>query len=366
MRNTWSFFPSLALIAAGFCSFGAYAQVAGVKPVIAVMQPKVVVVTYFEVGEDTGDRPGELQFWVERDHLDRKIEVPGMTRAVRTNAAGTEIAVTVGPGNIKPGVNLMALGADPRFDLRESHWLINGIAGISPADGTVGAAVWTDFVVNGDLAKEIDPRETPVTWSDGFLSLDATMQGDTKGGAGWEDDVRRWSGDEARANRRGNVIRMNLALMRWAYEMTKEMELPEDAAMKRLRIQYKDAAGTKDGPKVQMGANMATEIFWHGAKMDAWAHRWMALETDGVAKLGTTAMNDSGTMLALQALTKQGKADWNKALLLRTASNFDMPPAGVTAAESLASEKHGSYTAYIPALESAYAVGERVVGEWMK
>jgi hypothetical protein len=25
------------------------------------------------VGEDTGDRPGELQFRVERDHLDRNI-----------------------------------------------------------------------------------------------------------------------------------------------------------------------------------------------------------------------------------------------------------------------------------------------------
>jgi len=330
------------------------------------LRPKVVVVVYFEVGEDTGDRPGELQFWVERDHLDRKIEVPGMSRAVRANAAGTEIAVAVGPGNIKPGVNLMALGSDPRFDLRESHWLINGIAGISPEDGTVGAAVWTGFVVNGDLAKEIDPREIPAGWPDGFLSLDGTTQTDPKGGAGWEDDVRKWSGNEAHANRRGNVIRMNLGLMRWAYVMTKGMELPEDAAMKGLRLQYKNAAGTKTGPKVQMGANMATEIFWHGTKMDAWAHRWVTFETDGVAKLGTTAMNDTGAMLALQSLTQQGKADWNKALLLRTASNFDMPPAGITAAENLASEKHGSYTAYLPALEAAYAVGERVVGEWMK
>jgi len=43
-----------------------------------------------------------------------------------------------------------------------------------------------------------------------------------------------------------------------------------------------------------------------------------------------------------------------------------MPPEGVTAAENLASENHGSYTAYLPALEAAYSVGERVVGEWMK
>lgn len=331
-----------------------------------MLRPKVVIVSYFEVGNDTGDRPGELQFWVERDHLDRVIEVPGMTRAVRANADGTEIAVAVGPGNIKPGINLMALGSDPRFDLRQSHWLLNGIAGISPADGTIGDAVWTDFIINGDLAKEIDPRESPKDWPDGFLSLDGVTQSDPKGGANWEDDVRTWKGTDAHANRRGNVIRMNTTLMQWAFTLTRDAKLPEDDPMRKLRLQYRGFAGTTRGPKVITGANMATEIFWHGAKMDAWAHRWVQFETDGVAHLGTTAMNDTGSMLAVWSLTQQGKADWNRALLLRTASNFDMPAPGVTAAENLASEKHGAYTGYLPALEAAYIVGHRVVAEWMK
>lgn len=329
------------------------------------IHPKVVIVTYFEVGNDTGDQPGELQFWVERDRMTRTIDVPGMTRAVRLNADGSEIAVCVGPGNIKPGVNIMALGADPRFDLRQAHWLVNGIAGISPADGTIGSAFWTDYVINGDLAKEIDSREIPPGWSDGFLSLDGETQTDPKSVA-WEDNVAKWSGEDAHANHRGNVIRMNLKLMHWAYNLTRDSPLPEDAQMKTLRLRYVGAAGTGSGPKVQIGANLATEVFWHGAKMDAWAHRWVAFETDSTARLGTTAMNDTGTMLALQALTLAGKADWNNALLLRTASNFDLPPAGTSAAENLASEKHGAYTAYLPALEAAYTVGHRVVTEWLK
>lgn len=37
------------------------------------LHPKVVIVAYFEVGKDTGDTPGEVQFWVERNHLDRTI-----------------------------------------------------------------------------------------------------------------------------------------------------------------------------------------------------------------------------------------------------------------------------------------------------
>lgn len=352
--------PAIAFLAASASS--SFSQ----SSMPEVLHPKAIVVTYFEIGNDTGDRPGELQFWVERDHLDRILQVPGMTRAVRANASGSEIAVAIGPGNIKPGINLMALAADPRFDLRQSHWLINGIAGISPDDGTVGSAVWTDFIIDGDLAKEIDPREIPDTWPDGFLSLDATTQSDPKPASPWEDNVHQWSGTEAHANRRGNVIRMNLTQLRWAYNLTKNIPLPEDAPMKSLRLRYPSAAGTQSGPKVQVGANMATEIFWHGPKMDAWAHRWVTFETDGVAHLATTAMNDSGTMLALQSLTQQGKANWNNALLLRTTSNFDMPPHDTTPAANLASEKHGSYTAYLPALEAAYTIGHTVVTAWLQ
>ena len=331
----------------------------------SVLRPRVVVVAYFEVGNDTGDEPGELQLWVERDHLDRTIEVPGMSRAVRANADGSELAITIGPGNINPAVNLMAFASDPRFDLRQTHWLIAGIAGISPRDGTIGSAVWTDYVIDGDLAKEIDPREKPAAWPDGFLSLDAITPGGAPSPA-WEDDPRQWKDTAAHANRRGNVIRLNTELLQWAYGLTKDIALPEDTRERALRLRYPGFAGTRSGPHVQIGANLATETFWHGRLMDLWAHRWVNFETGDAARLGTTAMNDTGALLALYALTLQGKADWNRVLLLRTASNFDMPPAGVTPAENLAAERHGAYTAYLPALEAAYTVGHRIVAEWLR
>jgi purine nucleoside permease len=49
-------------------------------------------------------------------------------------------------------------------------------------------------------------------------------------------------------------------------------------------------------------------------------------------------------------------------LVLRTASNFDLPPSGVTAAENLARMKlRQQYSAYLPALEAAWRVGNTVV-----
>jgi purine nucleoside permease len=327
-----------------------------------IIRPKVVVVVYFEVGKDTDDTPGELQFWVERDHLDRVIDVPGMSRSIRANANGSEVAMVVGPGNIWPGVNLMAFGLDPRFDLRKSYWLLNGIAGVPPKEVPLASAIWTDYVVNGDLLHEIDPREMPSDWPDGFYSLDATKPDEPPDvPPGSEGDVRNWPKDGAHSNGNGAVVRLNPALLQWAFELTRELKLPSNDQMRALAARYKGYPAAQQPPRVLVGANLAGETFWHGAKMDEWAHRWVRYSTNGQASFASTAMNDSGSMAALAALTRAGRADWNRALVLRTGSNFDMQAPGETAEQSANRERHGEYTAYEPSLESAYLVGSQVV-----
>lgn len=89
---------------------------------------KVVVVTMFEVGADTGDQPGELQYWVERDHLDHIYDMPAAYHAVRMNDQG-EMAVLTGQGTAHAAATIMAVGLDPRFDFSHAYWLIAGIAG---------------------------------------------------------------------------------------------------------------------------------------------------------------------------------------------------------------------------------------------
>ena len=44
-------------------------------------------------------------------------------------------------------------------------------------------------------------------------------------------------------------------------------------------------------------------------------------------------------------------------------SNFDRQPRGMTAAESLATQRIGKYGAYLLSLEAAYTVGHAVVSE---
>ena len=95
--------------------------------------------------------------------------------------------------------------------------------------------------------------------------------------------------------------------------------------------------------------------------LNDWAVDWVRYRTGGKGDFVTTAMEDTGTLQSLTFLAKAGRADLNRVLVLRTASNYDGPPPGVTAAENLARTKLGQYSAYLPALEAAWRVGNTVV-----
>lgn len=305
---------------------------------------KVVIVSMFEVGADTGDAPGELQYWVERDHLDQVLPLPAAYHDVRMNADG-ELAIVTGQGTAHAAATIMALGLDPRFDFSHAYWLIAGIAGASPDAASLGSAVWANWVVDGDLGYEIDAREIPDGWKTGMLPL------------------RKKEPFEApAAPLAGQVYQTNRSLMLWAYKLTKDLKLADSEHLKEIRARFEGAAA-HDPPKVLLGDEVSSSTYWHGKRMDAWAAEWMRYFTDGQGRFATTAMEDTGTLQSLQYLAKAGKVDWQRVLVLRTVSNYDRQPSGMDAATSLANQRIGQYGAYLPSLEAAYSVGHVVAGE---
>lgn len=312
-----------------------------------VLRPKVVVVTMFEIGADTGDAPGEFQLWVEREKLDRTFPFPAGYRDLRANADGSILALVTGVGNTNAAAGIMALGLDPRFDLTRSYWLVAGIAGIDPADAPVGSAVWTDFVVEGDLGHEIDAREVPADWKTGYIPL-------------------RKKTPYAlpllpAAERVDHCYELNPGLMRWAYALTKDISLADTDNIRGFRARYSGFPRAQQPPQILIGSNLAGSTYWHGKLLNAWANDWVHYYTEGRGNYLTTAMEDTGTLRALTNLTRAGRADVNRALVLRAASNHDMQPPGFSAAQSLAGEGIGHYSAYLPSLEAAHAVGSPVV-----
>lgn len=305
---------------------------------------KVVVVAMFEVGNDTGDQPGELQYWVERDHLDRVYTLAAGYHAVRMNAGG-EMAVLTGQGTAHAAATIMALGLDARFDLSHAYWLIAGIAGGSPDRISLGSAAWVRWVVDGDLGYEIDAREMPADWSTGYIPL------------------RKARPFEApAAPLEGQMYALNSDLANWAWNLTRNTPLPDSDRLKEVRSHF-DGAAAQNPPAVILGDEVSGSTYWHGKLSDAWAAEWMRYFTDGKGQFATTAMEDTGTLQSLRGLANAGRVDWNRILVLRTVSNFDQQPRGMSAADSLAHQRIGSYSAYLPSLESAYTVGHVVVNE---
>jgi purine nucleoside permease len=264
---------------------------------------------------------------------------------VRTDGSGL-IGTVTGEGTAKAATSIMALGLDPRFDFSQAYWLVAGIAGIDPNRGTVGSAVWADYVVDGDLAHEIDSREIPKDWPDGFTPLGKAVPF-----------------EQPRRQSIGEVYTLNSGLVHWAYELTRSLRLADNEKAEHDRIRYHGYPKALAGPEVLIGATLSSSTYWHGKLLNQWAHDWVKYWTDGKGEYYTTAMEDTGTMQALTNLAKAGRVDLNRVLVLRTASNFDSPPPGVSAAQDLKDQESGHYSAYIPSLEAAFVVGNRVASE---
>ena len=77
--------------------------------------------------------------------------------------------------------------------------------------------------------------------------------------------------------------------------------------------------------------------------MDQWANSWARYYTGGKGNFVVSAMEDTGILQSLTFLSHAEKIDLKRVLVLRTVSNYDQPPSGMTAAESLAQQKVGKY-----------------------
>ncbi len=328
-------FPISLFLSASLCAT-AQPQTPNRTPV------KVVVLSMFEIGNDTGDMPGEFQHWVEGEHLVHRYSMPAAYHDALMNDNGV-LGIVTGIGTARAAATVMALGTDPRFDLSHAYWLVAGIGGIDPKMGSLGSAVWSDWIVDGDIAHEIDPREAPKDWPTGYVPLRKSVPY-----------------EQPRTDDNGIAFHLNTGLVDWAYGLTREMKLPDTADIRERRQSFVGDAA-KRPPFVLRGDNLSAGTFWHGKLLNAWARDWVRYQTGGKGTYAICGMEDTGTLQSLTWLARAGLADSNRVLVLRTASNYDQQREGISAAESLAETKITKYSAFLPSLDSAYRVGDVVV-----
>lgn len=355
------FLTRTAMIAGGFLALGLGGAAALAEPAatpdISVCKPgapcahplpvKVVIVSLFEIGEDEGDAAGEFQLWKQRRHLDMRVPFPQSFHDLYYNPRTQVLGVVTGMGTARSTAATMALGLDQRFDLSRAYWLVAGIAGIDPEDASIGSAAWARYVVDGDLAHEIDAREIPAGWKSGYFPLHTKGPADRSAPPDPSD---------------GEMFEINPALVSWAFDLTKGIKLPDSDAIRKERMRFAGYPNAQKPPFVLEGEQLSAMTFWHGKLMTDWANDWVDYWTSGKGEFVTSAMEDTGVLQAVTYLDRIGRVDRDRVLVLRAGSNFTMPPPGEDAASYLLHENEG-YAGLEAAVENLYTVGSKVIDE---
>jgi purine nucleoside permease len=130
------------IVLATFFSCGAVAAHAAADKPLPV---KAMVISMFALEEAE---------WTGKLKLDRVIPVPGLSPlypAVRCNKDDVcHLTTDMGKANASASIAAMVLSG--RFDLKQTYFLVAGIAGVDPAQGTIGTAAWSRYLVDSDLA----------------------------------------------------------------------------------------------------------------------------------------------------------------------------------------------------------------------
>ena len=304
-----------------------------------VLAPKVLIVTMFG---------GEAKPWLEGEKLANKIPAPGLPKSYPAVACSEEglCLVTTGMGYANAATSIAALEFGGLFDLTRSYILIAGIAGVDPAEGTLGSVHWTRFVVDGGLQNEIDPREAPADWAGGYLMIGAAAPG-----------------QKTEARYGGEVYRLDEDLLEAAFRLTRDVELVDSDAAKAYRAKYSEPAAS-EAPRVSICDTISSDTWWHGARLNAEMGAYARLVSDGAAEPCTTEQEDSATLTALKRGAEANLVDFRRVAVLRAASNFDREAPGQSAADSLRAKSGG----YLPSVVNAHRVAAKlahaIVADW--
>ncbi|WP_308937231.1 purine nucleoside permease [Duganella sp. 1411] len=305
--------------------------------------PKVMIVNMFG---------GEAAPFIRDLKLTTTYKVRGLSaRYPEVRCNGQDVCqVTTDMGYSNAAASMTALLYAGGFDLRETYFIVAGIAGINPLRGTVGSTAWADYAVDYSLAHEIDAREMPAGWPSGYFGI-FTDAPDKK----------------PKLSYRTEVFQLDPALVTRAYALSKDVALSDSPAAVAYRAGFPSAPANRP-PAVLRCDTASTDTWFGGATLAQRAQDWSALLTDGKAEYCTVQQEDNSTLEALRRGEAAGKVNFRRVLILRAGSDTDRPHPGQSDSDVLVNYKlQGGFG---PAAENlmitARPVIEDIIGHWQK
>ncbi|SEB19364.1 purine-nucleoside phosphorylase [Paraburkholderia sartisoli] len=295
----------------------------------------------------------EGQVWLDNLGPWKAIKVPGLSPDYpEVHCNRQQVCVlTTGMGHANAAASLMALTFSDKFDLRRTYFMIAGIAGIDPMQGTLGSAAWAKYLVDFGIQWEIDAREKPDSWPSGFLGIN------TKSPSG-----------KPPLDYRTEVFALNAKLADTAFALSRNVTLADTNAAQLARAKFNYPPANQP-PKVIQCDTLAGDTWWSGKYIGERARDWTKLLTDNKGTYCTTQQEDNATYEALKRAASTGRVDLNRIAALRSGSDFDRPYDGQSASDNLLN--YAAQGGFGPAIENLYRAGNPLVqdivthwGEW--
>lgn len=291
-------------------------------------QVKVFVGAMFEIGQNTGDRAGEFQYWYERYWKGAKpIQVPGALQPVYCNADGVCGAV-LGMGKVNSSASMQAILQNRAFDFSKAYYVISGVAGTPPSRGTIADVSWATWLVDYDLGHRWAPEENK-PGEPTFMPR-----------KGYE-EYRRFQ--------------LNPALVAKAMQLSANTPLLDSDSAAKYRQRYPDAEARR-APKVITGTHMTGDTFFHGPGMSKQAQY--------IAKLyGADDYVITEMEAAAIALVIQRSHGTDRIMSLRGAVNFDQGNPKETTLQHLDPAPGETAGGFAETVQNIERVGARVVDD---
>ena len=285
--------------------------------------------------------------------LEQNITVPGLSPIlpdVHCTGDSQICQVITGEGEINAASTITSLVYSPLFDLNNTYFLIAGIAGISPKVGTIGSVTFARYAVQVALQYEFDAREKPADFPTGYVPLGSRAP------------------DQYPGNTYGTeVLEVNDDLRQAVIRMLNDTELFDDEASQEYRANYANTTDFAPGaaaPAVYACDTATSDNYWAGSLLAGAFENTTTLFTNGTGEYCTAQQEDNATLEALLRGAITGLLDFSRVIIMRTASDFDRPYAGQTAANNLFNHT-GGFAASIQNLRIAgVQVVESIIAGW--
>ncbi|PSR82026.1 purine nucleoside permease [Coniella lustricola] len=230
--------------------------------------------------------------------------------------------VTTGESEINAATTIASVVLSGKFDLTSTYFMIAGIAGVSPAWSTLGGVALSRYAVQVALQYEFDAREMPENFTTGYFGFDTYLPNTFPG---------EWYGTE--------VFELNDDLRQLALGMASKANLSDTTTAAAYRERYAASsenftAGTLP-PSVVLCDTATSDVYYSGNLLAHSFDNTTTLWTNGTGNYCMTAQEDNATLEVMLRMAIEGLVDFSRIILMRTGSDFDRPPPGVSAYDHL-------------------------------